>query len=444
MSVPTNILQTVQTYQKNELAWLLNEFVGINVSNKQFKNFNDLTANLGDSVTFNLTPRYISYAGLQITEQPSVQRVQTLECVQCFNVSAAYTDQQFIFNVRDYMNQLGMAAMKELGTKVEKDILKNIVSGVTVVDPQNASVGTQTTAMINSGPFRFYGDGITPINSFGQLAKACANFRDFGAATHKMMAILPTANIPDIINSGLNQFAQNRNNELAEKWRLGYWDMTDWYESNLLPTHVAGTIGDAAAPANVMTVVSTNDATGANVTQITFTTDASVGSDVGAIKAGDLLVFNDGVSGKPNMRFLTFIGHEVSQQPVQFRAIADATSSGNSVTVSIRTINGVGLVWAQNQNQNLNNAISAGMQVTVMPSHRAGVLMSGDPLYLAMPRLPQEDPFNTVSMIDGDSGASIRHYWGSQFGMNNRSYVRDEIHGSTLIAENCMRLLFPL
>lgn len=444
MAVPVNVLQTVQTYQKSELAWLLNEFVAINISNKRFKNFNDLVANLGDSVTFDLTPRYISYAGLQITEQPSVQRVQTLECVQCFNVSAAYTDQQFIFNVRDYMDRFGMAAMKELGTKVEKDILKNIVSGVFIVDPQNANVGSQSAAMIDSGPFRFYGDGVSPINSFGQLAQACANFRDFGAANHEMCAILPTANIPAIVNSGLNQFAQNRNNELAEKWRLGYFDMTDWYESNLLPTHVAGTIGDAAAPANVMTVVSTNDPTGANVTQITFSVDASVGADVGAIKAGDLMQFNDGVSGQPNMRFLTFIGHEVSQQPVQFRAIADATSAGNAVTVSIQTINDVGLVWAQNQNQNLNNAIAAGMTVTVLPSHRAGVLMSGNPLYLAMPRLPQEDPFSTVSMIDSDSGAAIRHYWGSQFGMNNRSYVRDEIHGSTLIAENSMRLIFPL
>ena len=96
-TTPVNILQTVQTYQKAELAWLLNSFVGISISNKKFKNFNDLVANLGDTVTFDLTPRYISYAGLVITEQPSVQRVQSLVCSQAENVSAAYTDQQFIF-----------------------------------------------------------------------------------------------------------------------------------------------------------------------------------------------------------------------------------------------------------------------------------------------------------------------------------------------------------
>lgn len=440
MAVPTNVLQTVTTYQKAELAWLLNSFCGINLANKKFKNFNDLTANLGDTVSFDTTPRYISYAGLVITEQPSTQRVQNLVCSQAANVSAGYTDQQFIFNVREYMDRFGMSAMKELGTLVESDILRNIISGVTVNDPQNAGFGT---TQIHSGPFRFFGDGVSPINSFQLLAQSIANFEDFGAATHKMLGILPVANIPAIVGSGLNQFAVNRNNELAMKWELGPFAGADWYESNLLPTHVAGTIGNTAAPNNIMTVVSTNDPTGANVTQITFS-EPTAGTDANAIKKGDLFQFNDGVSGQPNMRFLTFIGHRVSQQPVQFRATADAATVAGAVTVSIETINGVGLVWAQNANQNLNNAIAAGMTVTPLPSHRAGVLMSGDQFYLAMPRLPDESPFTTSNMTDPDSGASIRHYFGSQFGLNNRAYVRDCIWGSCLVSENSMRYAFPL
>ena len=440
MTTPVNVLQTVQTYQKAELAWLLNSFVGISMSNKKFKNFNDLTANLGDTVTFDTTPRYISYAGLQITEQPSVQRVQSLVCSQALNVSAAYTDQQFIFNVRDYMDRFGMSAMKELGSKIEADILKNFISGVRVNDPQNANF---QSLQVNSGPFRFYGDGVTPINSYTQLAQSVANFVDFGAATHKMMGILPVATIPAIIGTGLNQFAISRNNEIANSWELGKFSNTDWYESNLLPTHVSGTIGNTAAPNNLMTVVSTNDPTGVNVTTITFTEPTS-GTDADAIKAGDLFQFVDGISGKPNMRFLTFIGHEVSAQPVQFRATADAATVAGSVTVTIQTINGVGLVWAQNQNQNLNNAIAAGMKVIPLPSHKAGILMSGDQFYMAMPRLPDESPFTTVNMTDTDSGASIRHYFGSQFGMNNRAYGRDAIWGSTLVAENSLRFCFPL
>lgn len=440
MATPVNTLQTVQTYQKAELAWLLNSFCAISLSNKKFKNFNDLTANLGDTVTFDTTPRYISYAGLVITEQPSVQRVQSLVCSQAANVSAAYTDQQFILNVRDYMDRFGMAAVKELGSLIEADILRNFVSGVRVNDPQNSGFGT---TQIHSGPFRFYGDGVTPINSYTQLAQAVANFVDFGAATHAMRGFLPVSNIPAIVGTGLNQFVMKRNEEAAFKWELGSFSNTDWYESNLLPTHVSGTIGNTASPNNIMTVVSTNDPTGANVTTITFS-EPTAGTDANAIKAGDLFQFNDGVSGKPNMRFLTFIGHNVTQQPVQFRATADAATVAGAVTVSIETINGVGLVWLQNQNQNLNNAISAGMTVTPLPSHRAGCLMSGDQFYLAMPRLPDQSPFVTSNMTDPDSGASIRHYYGSQFGLNNRAYVRDSIWGSTLVSENSMRLIFPL
>lgn len=441
MATPVNVLQTVQTYQKAELAWLLNSFVGINIANKKFKNFNDLTANLGDTVTFDTTPRYISYAGLQITEQPSVQRVQSLICSQAANVAAAYTDQQFIFNVRDYMDRFGMSAMKELGSLVESDILRNFISGVRINDPQNANFGS---LQVNSGPFRFYGDGVTPINSFTQLAQSVANFEDFGAATHKMMGILPVSNIPAIVGTGLNQFAMRRNDELANSWELGKFANTDWYESNLLPVHVSGTIGNTASPNNVMTVVSTNDPTGTNVTSITFTEPTS-GTDANAIKAGDLFQFNDGVSGKPNLRFLTFIGHNVCSQPVQFRAIADAATVSGTVTVQIQTINGFGLGWnGTNANYNLNTAIQAGMTVTPLPSHRAGILMSGDQFYLAMPRLPDESPFTTSNMVDPDSGASIRHYFGSQFGMNNRAYVRDVVFGSCLVSENSLRYAFPL
>lgn len=440
MAAPTNILQTVQTYQKAELAWLLNEFVAINLFNKKFKDFQDKTANLGDSITFDTTPRYITYNGLVITQQPSVQRVQTLVCSQAANVSAAYTDQQFIFNVREYMDRFGMSSMKELGTVIEEDILKNIVSGVRINDPQNSNFGS---LQVHSGPFTFYGDGVTQINSFGQLAQAIANFRSRGSSDLELRGILPVDVVPAIVSTGLQQFVNDRNSELAMSWRLGKFAGCEWYESNLLPTHISGSIGDSAAPNNIMTVVSTNDTTGANITSITFTEPTS-GTDANAIKAGDLFQFNDGVSGLPNMRALTFIGHKPTSQPVQFRAIADAATVAGTVTVQIETINGVGLVSAQNQNQNINNVIQAGMKVTPLPSHRAGVLFSGNQSYLAMPQLPDQSPFETSIMVDPDSGASIRHYYGTQFGQNVRSYVRDGIWGSTMVAENCMRLIFPM
>lgn len=431
MAVPNNVLQTVQTYQMAELAFLLNSFCGIKLANKKFQKFNELTANLGDTVNFDLPPRFIGYNGLVITQQPSQQRLQPLVCSQAINISSGYTDQQFIFNVREYMSRFGEAAVKEIGSIVEADILKNVVSGVRVNDPQNSAYGTIQS---NSGPYRFYGDGVTAINSFGQLAQAVANFNDFGAARNKMEAILPETIIPGIVSTGLQQFAMDRNNKMANSWELGKFAGFNWNSSNLLPLHVSGSLGIAGT---TLTLVSTNDPTGANVTQLTFS-GAGTASD--AVLSGDMAQFQDGVSGQPNMRFLHFIGHSPSAQPVQFRVTADAASSGGNVTVSVSPP----LVWAQNQNQNLNNALAAGMQVKFLPSHRAGVLMSGDQFYLAMPQLPDQSPFTTVNTMDKESGASIRHYFGVQFGQNNRAYVRDNIWGSTMVQDNSLRLIFPL
>lgn len=416
---------------------MLNSYCLISETNKKFKNF-DKTApsNLGDTVTYDLPPRYITFNGLVITQQQSAQRLQALVCSQAFNVAAGYSDQQFIFNVREYMDRFGESAIDELGTKVEADIAKNFISGVTVNNPQDPTFGQIQTA---SGPYRFYGDGTTPINSFGQLAQACANFRDFGAAKNKMRAFLPVTVVPNIVNSGLNQFAMNRNNEMANDWELGPFSGCEWFESNLLPVQVAGDIGNAAAPNNVVTVVSVNDPTGNNVTAITFT-EPTGGTDPNAVFSGDLFQFNDGVSGQPNMRFLTFIGHTVCSQPVQFRATAQAGTTAGTFTVNITPP----LVWAQNENQNLNNAIAAGMKCTVLPTHRAGAMDSGDQFYLAMPVLPDQEPFSTVNTMDKNSGAAIRHYWGVQFGQNVRTYVRDEIHGSTMNQDNSLRLVFPL
>jgi hypothetical protein len=433
--LPSNILQNVQTFQMAELAFMQNSFAAIMLSNKKFKDFNKLTANLGDTVTFDLAPRFVSRPGLVITNQPSVQRPQPLVCSQATNTSSAYSDQQFIFNVEDYMSRFGMAAVKQIGTDIESDILKSIDSTLTVNDPENGSFGS---LIPNTGPFRFYGNSTTQINSFGQLAQALANFRAYGADNSMTRCILPMQYVPSIVNTGLSQFAMTRNNEIANSWELGKFSDCEFYESNLLPLHISGTIGDATGGNNVVTVVTSNDPTGNNITNITFTEPTSSTSAT-AFQAGDLIQFND-----PTFRFLTFIGQKPTSLPVQLVVTGVAASSAGTVSVNVRTATNIGLVSAPIQNQNINKALIAGMTATVMPSHQTGIIWSGDQWYLAMPQLPDYEPYPSVQQTDPESGASMRHYWGNLFGKNVRSYVRDTIWGSTLVPENSMRLLFPI
>ena len=96
------------------------------------------------------------------------------------------------------------------------------------------------------------------------------------------------------------------------------------------------------------------------------------------------------------------------------------------------------------KNQNLNVEIQAGMQVTVLPTHRAGLVLAGDAGFLAMPRLPDEDPYKTANALDPDTGVSMRQYYGSLFGQNQRGMVHDVIWGSRVVPEYSMSVIFPL
>jgi hypothetical protein len=420
MAVPANILQTVQTYQMSGLAFLQNLCCFIATANTKFKDFDRLNANLGSTVTFDLPPRFTTTNSLVANFQPADQRVQPLTVDQQISTSYAFTDQQFIFNVREYMEKFGKSAVAEIGTKIEANVAGNC----------------------ETAPYRFYGNGVTPINSYGQLSAALALFRNYGAAVNNVKGYLSDIAVPSIVNSGLNQFALDRNNKTANSWEVGAFSNCDWFQSNLLPVHTAGTIGNMTnGQTGTLTVTAvTLDANGA-VISITATASGAVGADANAIFLNDRLQFNDGVAGQTNLRYRTFIGHEVSSNPVQVRATAAAaTNGGSSVTIPIYPP-----LQAGNTNgQNINVAVQAGMTLSVLPSHRVGMITGGDPLFLAMPSLPNETPYPTGNSFDPETGVSLRQYYGSLFGQNVRGMVHDAIWGSIAVPEYTMALIFPL
>ena len=412
MAVPNNILQQVQTYQNSNLAYLQNLNCFVATANTKFKNFEKLTANLGDTVTFDLPPRFTTAQSLVATFQSADQRVENLTVDKAVNVSYAFTAQQFIFNVEEYMEKFGRAAVAEMSAEIESDIAKVCVEA----------------------PYRFYGDGIAEINSYGQLANALAMYRNYGAAKDETKFYLSDISQSAIVNNGLNQFVPRRNDEIAMSWDVGRFDRSDFYVSNLLPVHEAGTVGNDGLTLTVVSVVKdANDA----VVQIVF---SGAGTDANAIKANDKGQFQDGVVGMPNMRYLTFIGHKPSSNPVQFRVLNNSASSAGNVTVDVYPP----LKASQGNTRNLNHEIAAGMEVKFLPSHRAGVITSGNPLFLGMPMLPEEVPFPTGNETDPDTGVSLRMYYGSLFGQNQRGMIHDAIWGKKLVPEYSMSVAFPL
>lgn len=449
-SYPTNLLQTVTTYNRSGLALLQNQNAAINTFNHKFTDFNTkIAANLGSVVNLDLPPRNITSYGLVPSLQAADQRVISLTVDQAANVSYAINAQQLIFNVdkttsTSYLPVFMKSGIAQLGAAIEKNVLLSISGEVPVytVNSQGQSVPTGQFHT-ESGPFRFAGNGVTAINSYQQLAQFIANFKDFGSVVEgtDFRFYMPVTDVPAIVGNGLSQFAPMRNNDIAMSWEIGEFGQPriKFYSSNLLPTHVSGTVGNSTAPNNVLTVVSVNDPTGQNVTQITCS--GATANDPNAIFNGDLFQFNDGVSGKQNLRYLTFIGQNISQQPVQNRITA-SVGADNSGNVVLNLANP--LVWAASNTQNLNTPIVAGMQLTMMPSHKQGLITCGDAAYIAMPKLPNTEPFMSSVEQDPDTGASLRFYHGYQFPLNQYAYIHDCTWGSLIVPEYTMRVLFPM
>jgi hypothetical protein len=268
------------------------------------------------------------------------------------------------------------------------------------------------------------------LNSYGQLAQMLTLYRNYGSPKHDIRGILPDVVVSGIIDSGLNQFALDRNNEDAMSWELGSFSQSDWYESNLLPLHTAGTMGNLGTTLTFVSISADGK---------TLTLNKGAGVEAGAVKKGDLFEFAS-PAGSP-LVYLTFIGHKPSANKVQFRSDVDADADGAGDIVLTITppliFDGTGVKDARN----LNRALAVTDTCTALADHRAGLLYGGDALYGAMPRLPDEVPFPTANENDPDTGASLRLYYGSKFGENQRGFVHDAIWGKTLVPEYAMRIV---
>jgi hypothetical protein len=435
MAAPAdNGLQNVQTYQQASLELLENfgPFCSPEVMNMMFREFNtDFVANLGDTISFSLPTRYYSNAGLVVTSgqfQPSIQRVKTLTVGQTGNVNPyddtaanvpiAFDAKQLIFNVEAFIDDFGRSAIAELADRIQRNV----------------------AAEIPNSTYRYYGSPTGPIiNSYAQLDKALRKYDDYGAPKGRRVVIMPDTAVSDVISNGLNQFAINRGNEDAQSWEIAEHGMTKYYTSNMLPTHFAGNVGVNGTQLTVTNI---------SVDGTTVTLTGAGISDADAIKKDDILEFD--YDKLTNLYFLTFIGHQPSQQKPQIRATANAASDGTGeviITVDPPLIVADNPLTKANANLNLDptTALSgAGVHVRALPSHRCGLLMGGNAFYLGMPALPDQDPFKTANLYDEETGVSIRLTKGASFGGNVYGYIYDAIWGKTLVPEYALRLIFPV
>ncbi len=445
MTTPNNTLQIVNTFNMANIGYLQNMFVVPGLWNKEFIDFNTkIVSNLGSSVTFSLQVRGAVANTLVANFQGIVQRPMTLTCDNAFSYAYDITEQERIFNLEkpafEYMKLVGESATMNLGSSIESNALLDI----TGTRPVMTQVGNQTVPTgalhTEAGPVTFFGDGITDLTSYQQIEQAYQNFAATGI-DNETWVVLPNIKVPPIINSGLAQFAVNRNNQIADSWEIMKVGTVKYVRSNLIQPHISGNVGNAAGSGSTLTVVSTNDPTGANITQITFS--GATASDANAILPGDIFGYVVQSSYSTPYR-RTFYGNVPTTQIAQNRvASATAADGSGNVTVTLAMpFQSSGIV--NGTVQSITQNIVAGMKFKFVPTHLPALMCTGRAAYLAMPRLRDQAPYQTSVVTDKKSGLSMRMYNGAQFGQNLYGWVNDCVSGSTIIPEYSQRLVFTI
>src|ERR1019366_2635497 len=146
-------------------------------------------------------PDSVSSLGLVANFQASIEKIVTLTCDQAWNVGRSYTNQQRVFNLDadGYMAEFGKADVEELASVVEANLALNVHSAVPVmtIDANGQSIPTGQLHT-ESGPYRFFGDGVTAISSYQQLAQMITNFNNLGSPGD-IRVVLPDTVVPNIV-----------------------------------------------------------------------------------------------------------------------------------------------------------------------------------------------------------------------------------------------------
>lgn len=411
-STPDNIFRAVTTTQQKGMVIIENSSPVFKKADKMFKDFQNYEGQVGESVDFMKQIKADTANTIVWQNQPAVERLQRLTVDQQVSACTQFTQTQVLF----YTDPLNF----------DKSWMKSAIVNIA------SQIEQYVSADFIKYPYRFY--RMSASTSFPELQRMLAVFRNFGSVNMTAECFIPDMAVPGVLASGMNQFAPDRNNVLANSWELANYGNCNFNSSNQLQVHFAGTEGEAGS---TLTVVSTTkNATGA-ITEITFS-GCSSPNDPNSVKKYDRFEITTA-----NTSLLQFVGYNRSANKIQFMAASDAASNGSSqVTVTLDTplYPGVSL----SDYISISTDIVVNMTATVEDSFVAGCVYSGPAHQVANPQLGDYDPFTTSWQTDPKTGTSLRVAYGSQLGAGTKRFGIDGIYGSTMNPDQCLTLCFPL
>lgn len=421
------------------------------ISNWKFEGYQNWPAQRGPTINFKKPSKartYREYPTQSTPIDPIEERIQPLTVNLVTTTSFAFEPlESTFFDYKQIAQQHLRTCALAIGTDAAMDVNK----------------------IIESSTYRFYSPGIsytsstpviTRLGSTGSYMDMMAEFRSYGFVPDKAVFLCDFKTSSALCNQALTLFTVNRNDSVVKSWELPMLNNTSLYQTNILQPHISGAIGDAVSSGNpvllqVQTVTTQSDG---GVSQITFqpVTGNFPVSTTGA-KANDVFQFVD-VSGAPKVRFLTFNSFVGTDLPVQCRVTQDAASTATAITLNFSPalyFNDGSVSGYDRLKDNITAKIVAGMQVQIMPSHRVGLVMSGQPIYIAAPKIPttanlfvqQGVNINynmSANSMDQETGVSILLQAGTRFPSTTMEWFATMQYGVTAIPEQMMRVLLPL
>jgi hypothetical protein len=413
-----NVLQAVQTFSESGVGMLLNTNCFLKFATKKYENFQNQPGQLGTTILLQ-KPYFVAVAdGAAPVFQSAQQRFQPLVCDQIKNVAHVMSQSELVFNFNNNPGQiesLTRASAAGLGAIIERYM---------------ADLGK------NAG-YRFFGSTSSYVNTYQQLNLAYANFAQYGMSPDMGCVIMDNSTIANIKNTQNAAFTLNFNNQLqdsANSWEIGKISgrNLDTYASNMLPIHHGGY---AANNSTTLTVVSVSS-DGLN---ITFSVPSA---QTKMLAKGDMIQFSTGADG--DLFFVTRYGRANTGLNVQARITADADSTGSGPYTVVATVSEPMIGDANSINQLITRPLAAGDTATAVGPHRVGLMLSMDAVSLAMPKLPDTQPYTSSSIMDETTGASMLSWHGWIPEKGNTGLVQQVQYGGVYFDDYVQRIILPI
>ena len=426
---------------------------------------------LSQALTFAaLTDRRVRLANTPGQRGTPIQRSLPTQFSVVNSLAPSFSDMTYrkvILPINDPMNVSFKLTSTELATYPQlsksgawgkSEISRNAEWSMRALAQNIDAMVAQTIAL---GTYRWYGD-LNPTSSstiltYQGLTQALSYFRSFSDPNIKCNCVLPISAATAILNTMNQQFTPETNDRIMNKaWRIPSLaaDMaTDFYKSNLLPVHTAGT----ASANGEMTISSITTTTytwpGSSITYPASVINLSGLTSGQTILAGDVGDIGTATSTSYSfneqnpIKFLDLNGHNQTIVNPQFLVVTGGTADGSgniSFTVVPQFIFDSNNV---NPARNISRAISTSTdKLRIVGDHCAATVFFQDYAMMDFVEMENTDPFPSKTVYEPELEMSIRAYHGTEIGAGiepTQYFVYDTLFGSFMVPEGGMRIILP-